>query len=358
MDSEPTDRRLRAAVRRALERAGVDVRTLGESTWLLRGRGSRYGVVPLGGPKGLAASVVWDRPRIRARPARVQQRLAQVALREQLMWVIASGGVDCVIDAGANVGQFARSLRRAGYSGRIVSFEPVRAAYDELAAAARDDPDWLVRPIGLGSLDGTSTIHTMDGTMSSLLQASEFGRSWSAGLQGMGSEEITVRRLDGLLPELLEGLDEGRVFLKMDTQGYDLEVFAGAEGVLDRVVALQSELACVPIYDGMTRLPEQWATYEAAGFESAGVFPVSFHKDTVRAIEYDVVMVRPEEMGRTLEGDVCRPDRLPRPCRHHAHACRGHRGDDGPPRGGRQRELPARVGPPGPAGAWPLPWPP
>ena len=113
-----------------------------------------------------------------------------------------------------------------------------------------------------------------------------------------------VRRLDGLLPELLEGLDEGRVFLKMDTQGYDLEVFAGAEGVLDRVVALQSELACVPIYDGMTRLPEQWATYEAAGFESAGVFPVSFHKDTVRAIEYDVVMVRPEEMGRTLEGDV------------------------------------------------------
>ena len=300
MDSEPTDRRLRAAVRRALERAGFDVRSIGRSTWLVRGRGSRYGVVPLGGPRGLAASVVWDRPRIRARPARVQQRLAQVALREQLMWVIASGGVDCVIDAGANVGQFAKSLRRAGYSGRIVSFEPVRSAYDELRAAARGDDEWWVRQAGLGSADTTATIHTMDGTMSSMLTASDFGRRWSSKLRDMKSEEVEVLRLDGLMPSLLEGLDEGRVLLKMDTQGYDLEVFAGASGALDRVVALQSEVACLPIYDGMPQLLEQWQVYEAAGFESAGVFPVSFDSETVRAIEYDVVMVRPQEMGRHI----------------------------------------------------------
>ncbi len=298
MDSEPTDRRLRATVRRALERAGLDVRALGPGTWLLRGRGSRYGVIPLGG-EGLKASVVWDRRRVRARPARIQQRLAQVALREQLMWVITSGGVDCVVDAGANVGQFAKALRRAGYSGRIVSFEPVRSAYDALAAAARNDDAWWVRHAGLGSEETTATIHTMDGTMSSLLTASAFGRAWSSKLRGMSSEQITLQRLDRLMPELLEGLDEGRVLLKMDTQGYDLEVFAGASGALDRVVAIQSEVACVPIYDGMPQLLEQWRVYEEAGFESAGVFPVSFDSDTVRAIEYDVVMVRAHEMGRT-----------------------------------------------------------
>jgi FkbM family methyltransferase len=271
------------------------VRLLGDSTWLVRGRRSRHGVVPLGGG-GLRAAVVWDRARVRARPARLQQRLAQVALREQVMWVLRAGGVDCVVDAGANVGQYAQALRRSGYRGRIVSFEPVRASYAELERAARGDDAWWVRHEGLGSADGTATIHTMDGTMSSLLPASEFGRTWSAGLRDTGSEEITVRRLDGLLPELLEGLPEGRVFLKMDTQGYDLEVLEGARAVLDRVVALQAELACVPIYDGMARLPEQWAVLEAAGFESAGVFPVSFDKQTVRAIEYDVVMVRPEQM--------------------------------------------------------------
>lgn len=294
-----TDRRLRAAVRRALRGLGLEVSPLGEQTWLLRGRGSRYAVVPVGGD-GLAASLVWDRARVRARPARVQQRLAEVALREQVLWVLRTGGVDCVVDAGANVGQFARGLRRAGWRGRIVSFEPVRAAYDELAAAARDDADWWVRRAGLGSQDTTATINTRPGTMSSLLPSSDFGRTWSKRLREASSEEIEVRRLDGLLPELLEGLDEGRVFLKMDTQGYDLEVFGGAAGALDRVVALQSEVSCVPIYDGMPRLLEQWATYEDAGFESAGVFPVSFDRDTVRAIEYDLVMVRPGEMGRRL----------------------------------------------------------
>ena len=301
MDHEHrTDRRLRAAVRRALERAGWDVRRVGDRTWVVRAPGSRHRPVRLGGA-GLETTLVWDRRRVRLRPARLQVRLAQLAVREQVMWVIRSGGVDCVVDAGANTGQYARSLRRAGYRGRIISFEPVRAAYDQLARSARDDPEWVVRHEGLGSSDDTATIHTMDGTMSSLLEASEFGRSWSEGLQGMGAEQVVVRRLDSVLPGLLGDLPEGRVLLKMDTQGYDLEAFAGASGVIDRVVALQTELACVPIYEGMTRLPAQIRIFEEAGFESAGMFPVSFDKDSVRVIEYDAVMVRREEMGRRLQ---------------------------------------------------------
>jgi FkbM family methyltransferase len=290
-----TDRRLRAAVRRALRRTGWDVRGLGARARVVRHSTSRHRVVPIGGD-ALRATLVWDRRRVRARPARLQQRLAQVAQRELVMWVLRAGEVDCVVDAGANTGQFAQGLRRAGYRGRIVSFDPVRSAYDGLAAAARDDDAWWVRHCGLGSSDGTATIHAMRGTMSSLLPPSDFGREWAAGLRNMTSEEVTIRRLDGLMPEILDGLDAGRVYLKMDTQGYDLEVVQGAGEALDRVVALQAELSCVPIYDGMTRLPEQWVALEAAGFESAGVFPVSFDHETVRAIEYDVVMVRAREM--------------------------------------------------------------
>ena len=266
---------------------------MGDGAWLVRRRGSRVAVVPLG---RLRAALVWDRRQVRRRPERFQQRLGQVALRELVMWVVRAGDVDCVLDVGANKGQFARSLRRAGYRGRIVSFEPVRAAYDVLARAARDDPDWWVRHCALGSRDGTATIHVSQGTMSSLLAPNAFGRAWSAGLRDMGSEEVVVRRLDALVPELVEGLDAGRIFLKLDTQGVDLDVLEGARPVLDRVVGLQAELACVPIYDGMTRLPEQWAALEEAGFESAGVFPVSFDPATVRAIEHDVVMVRADRM--------------------------------------------------------------
>jgi FkbM family methyltransferase len=297
---------------RTLARFGWRVESLGHETWLLRGPKSRHRLHRLGG-EPLQASLVWNRRRFRARPAQTQQRLAEIAEREQLLWVLRAGRVDCVIDAGANVGQYAKKLRRVGYRGRIVSFEPVQEAFDKLALAAEGDDNWWVRHEGLAAKDGTATMQAMHGTMSSMLEASEFGLEWSKRLRRTRTEEVTLRRLDGLLPELLADLDCGRVMLKMDTQGYDLEVFEGARGVLDRVVALQSEVSCVPIYDGMPTMVEQWEAYQGAGFESAGMYPVSFDRRTVRVVEYDVLMVRPDEMDgearpvrrrRTLEGDV------------------------------------------------------
>ena len=44
--------------------------------------------------------------------------------------------VDCVLDVGANVGQFGDMLRTIGYMGTIVSFEPVDATFRTLAEHA------------------------------------------------------------------------------------------------------------------------------------------------------------------------------------------------------------------------------
>ena len=44
----------------------------------------------------------------------------------------------------------------------------------------------------------------------------------------------------------------------------------------------------------MTHLTQQIATYEEAGFASAGMFPVSWDKETLAVIEFDVLMVRRE----------------------------------------------------------------
>jgi hypothetical protein len=62
---------------------------------------------------------------------------------------------------------------------------------------------------------------------------------------------------------------------------------------------MQSEVACVPIYDGMPRLPDQIAAYESAGFEITGMFPVTRHRASMRVIEFDVTMVRTDALGRT-----------------------------------------------------------
>jgi hypothetical protein len=127
---------------------------------------------------------------------------------------------------------------------------------------------------------------------SSLLPASDFGRSWGENVDADRTVPVTVRRMDGLLDEVVEGVDDPRIYLKLDTQGYDLQAFAGAGDRVKELVGMQSEVSQVPLYDGMPHLTEQLATYEAAGFALTGMFPVILDRPTMRVIEFDAIMVR------------------------------------------------------------------
>ena len=238
--------------------------------------------------------MVFDRRAARHRMTGYQRSMAEHLGEQHLLWVFSALGINCLLDVGANRGQFATRLREAGYRGRIVSYEPVAHLYAVLAEAAADDPEWLVKPWALGDREGTADINAVSGTMSSLLSASDFGKDWSSKLRQSHPETITIHRLDAVLDGATEGLDEPRMFLKMDTQGYDLATVRGAGDRLGDILALQSEVSCLPIYDGMPRMTEQLDTYEAAGFAISAMFPVSHHRETLRAIEFDVVMIRPD----------------------------------------------------------------
>ena len=103
-----------------------------------------------------------------------------------------------------------------------------------------------------------------------------------------------MRRLDEVAGDILPPeVERPRIFLKLDTQGFDLEVFAGIGEVASSIVMLQSEVALVPIYEGMPRMRTALDTYEAAGFEITAMYPVSYDHSTMRVLEYDCIMVRP-----------------------------------------------------------------
>src|SRR5215471_980607 len=62
--------------------------------------------------------------------------------------------INCVLDVGANAGQFGHSLRELDYDGWIISFEPVSGPRVRLEQAAKADPKWRVCPYALGSIEG------------------------------------------------------------------------------------------------------------------------------------------------------------------------------------------------------------
>ena len=228
----------------------------------------------------------------------IQKQLWEFFAAEQVTWLLRACRVNLVLDVGANKGQFATRLREAGYRGQIASFEPSSEPFRTLARVSAEDPKWTVHNMALGSEEGTAELHVAKGPLSSLQPANEFGKEWRDSLADTHTEQVQVRTLKAMFEELTADLDAPRVFLKMDTQGFDHEVFAGAGDALSSVVGLQSELSSLPIYEGAPRLTDQLEVYEQAGFEVVGIYPVGRDRRTMRVIEFDLVMLRPGEIRR------------------------------------------------------------
>jgi FkbM family methyltransferase len=216
------------------------------------------------------------------------------ALAEHLRQVFQRAAVDCVFDVGANDGTYARFLReKVGYTGQIVSFEPMSHRFAEIQAASAADPKWQVKNCALGASPGKATINIMAGdAFSSFRQPSHnHVHKYEDANKVVATEEVVVSTVADAHREM--GL--GRFYLKMDTQGFDLEVFKGALPVLEQVPALQSELSFVPIYDGAPSQDEALTTFRAQGYEMSMLVPVGFD-ESLRIIEADCVLVNPARL--------------------------------------------------------------
>jgi FkbM family methyltransferase len=202
--------------------------------------------------------------------------------------------IDCVLDVGANTGQFVDRLRRdVRYRGPVASFEPARAAYEQLERRLSPDAAWRGFRCALGREAGTAelNLYTPDNPLNSVLGPSAYGRDRFAALRlEPRKEQVEVRKLDEVFADAVEPLVDPVVFLKLDTQGSDLEVLQGARGVLDRIAALVTELPVVPIYEGMPSLVDALAELRDHGFEITGMFPVTRDRDHLGAVEFDCVL--------------------------------------------------------------------
>jgi FkbM family methyltransferase len=204
--------------------------------------------------------------------------------------VLAEHGVDLVLDVGAARGGFARELREFGYAGRIVSFEPIAAAYADLTAAAAGDPKWRCVHSALGRTAGAQTINIASNSdSSSLLPMAEEHRSAAPHVDYVGAEEISVARLDDVAPEHLASAT--RPFLKIDTQGFEREVLAGGPETLATCVGLQLELSFVPLYSGGMLVDEAISFAYDHGFRMVAIAQ-GFTNPTGAMLQADGVFVR------------------------------------------------------------------
>lgn len=78
--------------------------------------------------------------------------------------------MDCIVDAGANTGQWASMVRELGYRGPLISIEPVIEAFEGLQHRVSRDPRWSVYQFAAGDSKGEAHINVAEATtVSSLL---------------------------------------------------------------------------------------------------------------------------------------------------------------------------------------------
>jgi len=189
--------------------------------------------------------------------------------------------IDTVFDIGANVGQFATELRQAGYKGKIISFEPLSVAYQQLTDRAACDPLWLIHPqAAIGHIDGETEINiSARPTSSSLLNMLSNHTISAPDSKYIGKEKVPINRLDSIANIYLD--NSKKYFIKIDTQGFEWQVLDGAVETLKNATGVLCEVSLVPLYDGqrlwldiLERLNQEgfslWAIQKAFVDESNG----------------------------------------------------------------------------------------
>jgi FkbM family methyltransferase len=170
---------------------------------------------------------------------------------------------DLAVDAGANIGYTASVLgARVGRQGRVMCFEPHPAVFESLRRnVARWDGKFILRQAALGASNGTARLRTSDWFQTNR------GTAWVGEGDGI---DVPLFRLDTLI-------DEPIGIVKIDVEGYELEVLRG-----------------------MTRLLSAGAVRDII-FEERAPYPASTH-EMLRECGYTVLGLREGWMSvRTID---------------------------------------------------------
>jgi FkbM family methyltransferase len=175
-------------------------------------------------------------------------------------------------------------FRRAGYRGRIVSFEPVSAAYEVLEKSASQDARWEPHNVALTDRDGVGRMHVSKNlASSSFLDIDHRHVDANPEAAYVGTEEAATALLDTIGVGF--GIGDRPTMIKIDVQRFTLEVLAGSAQTLSRVSCLQVEMSVVSLYANEPTMPTLLRYLDERGFALTEIEPGFYEPDTGRLLQ-------------------------------------------------------------------------
>ncbi len=216
-------------------------------------------------------------------------------VRNRLFEEIISNGITIVFDVGANIGQFALELRRQGFKGKIISIEPVKAAFEQLRLAARKDMGWYALNIALGAERMSSEINISKNTWSSSIRPLEERIiDIEPSVEYVATESIQMDTFDNIVGDYVGEKD--RIFLKLDVQGFENEVLHGARKSIHLIEGILSEASLSSNYKGEWLLQDLTEYLSAKGFTLFDLRDVFRNAESGQLLQMDALFWRSGEL--------------------------------------------------------------
>jgi FkbM family methyltransferase len=199
--------------------------------------------------------------------------------------------IDTLFDIGAASGQYAIDMRKFGYKGKIISFEPLKNAFKELKDASLKDNNWIVNNYAIGNEDTKSVINVAGNSdSSSILKMLPAHYNIRPKSKYIAQEEIEVKRLDSIFNSFCG--KEDRVMIKIDTQGYEKKVIDGATESLKSIIIIQLEMSIIQLYENEMLYIEMINYLDNKGFKLYSLENGFSDQTTGRLLQVDGIFVK------------------------------------------------------------------
>lgn len=198
--------------------------------------------------------------------------------------------INTVLDIGANIGQFAKEIRRIIPEAYVYSFEPVKECFEELNANMRDDKAFKSFNFALGKKEKAAIINKSSYTpSSSFLIMSNIHKDLFPFAQDHSKEKVTIKKLDDIATDLNL---EKEILIKVDVQGFEDKVLSGGINTFSGAKVVLLETSFTPLYEGQPTFDNLYEKLKSLGFKYYGNLQQKVNKYTGEIISEDSIFIR------------------------------------------------------------------